>query len=197
MHCQHDSRGDTSCIVRYREGLRLARLIMVMSSFSPLFILWAIRGTTLVPDRYFVTGCIVLAIGPTAFFLYRVHVTRVEKDYQVLVTGSSTDERGHLLGYLFAVLLPLYQDDLDDIRGMIAMIVALILIIVLFWRLNLHYMNIVFLLFNFRIYTVSPPQDANRYSRRESFMLITRRTKLDTGDQIKGYRISNTMYLER
>ena len=35
------------------EGLKLARLLMVLSSVSPLFVLWAIRGTTLVPDVYF------------------------------------------------------------------------------------------------------------------------------------------------
>jgi hypothetical protein len=34
----------------HREGLRAARLLMVLSSISPLFILWAIRGNSLIPD---------------------------------------------------------------------------------------------------------------------------------------------------
>ena len=35
----------------HREGLKAARLLMVLSSISPLFILWAIRGNSLIPDR--------------------------------------------------------------------------------------------------------------------------------------------------
>lgn len=34
----------------HREGLKAARLLMVLSSISPLFILWAIRGNCLVAD---------------------------------------------------------------------------------------------------------------------------------------------------
>jgi hypothetical protein len=37
-----------------REGLKVARLMMVLSSISPLFLLWAIRGSKLLPDRYLV-----------------------------------------------------------------------------------------------------------------------------------------------
>jgi hypothetical protein len=51
----------------YREGLRIARFLMVLCSFSPLFILWAIGGTKLIPDRYFITGCFVFAVLPNIF----------------------------------------------------------------------------------------------------------------------------------
>jgi hypothetical protein len=33
------------------EGLRLARLMMVLSGLSPLFVLWAIRGPTVMTSR--------------------------------------------------------------------------------------------------------------------------------------------------
>ena len=182
--------------MRSREGLRLARLVMVMSSFSPLFVLWAIRGTILIPDRFFVSGCILLAVSPICFYLFRVYVAKAEDDRLELVTGPTKDERSHLLGYVFAILLPLYQDALDNIRGLIAVVVALGLVIALFWRLNLHYMNVLFLLFNYRIYSVSAPSDGNQYSGKGGFVLITRRTRLGSEERIQAYRISDSMYLE-
>ena len=39
----------------HHEGLKAARVLMVLSSISPLFILWAIRGNNLIPDRWFIT----------------------------------------------------------------------------------------------------------------------------------------------
>lgn len=182
--------------MRQTEGLKMARLLMVMSSFAPLFILWAIRGTKLIPDHVLFPACFVLAFAPIGFLLIRVYVAKAEQDRQIVVTGASTDERGHLLGYLFAILLPLYQDRLDDVRSMIATIVALVLIIILFWRLNLHYMNLVFLAFDYRIYSVSPPEDSNPYSGQDRFILITHRTRLESGERLQGYRISNKIYLE-
>jgi len=46
------------------EGLKTARLLMVLSSVSPLFILWAIRGNSLIPDHYFIS--LLHADGPAA-----------------------------------------------------------------------------------------------------------------------------------
>jgi len=56
---------------RHPEGMRLARLLMVLSSISPLFILWGIRGNSLVPDRYFLLFCGVMVIVPNLFLWLR------------------------------------------------------------------------------------------------------------------------------
>ncbi len=45
-----------------REGLRIVRLLMVLSSVSPPFVLWAIRGNRLVRDRYFLALCSAMVI---------------------------------------------------------------------------------------------------------------------------------------
>ena len=76
------------------------------------------------------------------------------------------------------------------------MIVALAFIVILFWRLNLHYMNVFFAFADYQIFTVSPPQDDNPYTGREKFVLITQRRVLFPGDQFLAYRLSNTVYLE-
>ena len=76
------------------------------------------------------------------------------------------------------------------------MLLALTFIVFLFWRLNLHYMNLFFALLNYRVFTVSPPKDNNPHTGREPFVLITRRQSLSPGDHCVAYRLSDTVYLE-
>ena len=74
---------------------------------------------------------------------------------------------------------------------------ALIFIVYLFCYLNLHYMNIFFALFNYRVFTISSPQDENPHTGREPFVLITHRRTVLPGDHFTAYRLSDTVYLER
>ena len=180
-----------------REGLAIARLLMVFSSLSPLFVLWAIRGNALIQDVIFIMGCSALAVFPTAFLIIRVRTARNEDDAHNVSVGSAEDHRGHVLVYLFATLLPLYGEEMANWRDVAAMLAALIFIVFLFWRLNLHYINIYFAIFNYQVFSVTPPADSNRYTSRSTVILITRRRHLDAGDSCVAYRLSDTVYLER
>ena len=121
------------------ERLRFARLLMVLSSLAPLFVLMAIRGNCLFPEVYFVAACLALAILPSMFLWWRVRNARRQNDTRPLVTGPTEDHRGHVLVYLFATLLPFYREEIGNYRDLLAMCAALGLIVFLFWRLNLHY----------------------------------------------------------
>ncbi|MYA61782.1 MAG: hypothetical protein F4X94_04330 [Dehalococcoidia bacterium] len=182
---------------RSREGLQFLRLVMVFSSFSPLFILLAIRGTDLISDYYFVTGCLAVAILPTLFLLLREHTARKENDTRLLTVGKVEDHRGHVLVYLFAILLPFYRQDIDGWRDLGALLAALVFIIFLFWHLNFHYMNIVFAIRRYRIWTIYPSGDTRQYSSLDSFTLITRRSSLSANQSVVAYRLTNTLYLEK
>ena len=117
---------------------------MVLSSLSPLFVLLAIRGNAVLSDIWFVTGCTLMTLLPNGFLWLRIARARSDKDERSLVAGASEDHRGHVLVYLFAILLPFYQQELESVRDLVAMGLALIFIVYLFWYLNLHYMNIFF-----------------------------------------------------
>ena len=121
----------------HAEGLKLARFIMALSSMSPLFFLWSIRGTNLIPDKYFVTSCLLMATLPTGFLLYREFMARKLNDTRRLVVGMTEDHRGHVLVYLFAILLPFYRQNVDTWRDFFAILAALVFIVFLFWHLNL------------------------------------------------------------
>ena len=170
---------------------------MVLSSLSPLFVLWAIRGNTLFPNFYFAGACMLLATLPTGFLLLRIRIARQNNELRELLVGSTEDHKSHVLVYLFATLLPFYRDELATFRDLASMLVALAFIVFLFWRLNLHYINVLFALRRYQVFTVSPPPDDNRYTDRAKFAVITRRTTLTPGERLRAYRISDTVYLER
>lgn len=179
------------------ERLRFARLLMVLSSLAPLFVLMAIRGNCLFREVYFVAACLALATLPSMFLWWRVHDAQRQNDTRSLVTGPTEDHRGHVLVYLFATLLPFYREEIGNYRDLLAMCAALGLIIFLFWRLNLHYLNLFFAIARYQVFTVSPPEDENPHTGQESFVLITRRKQLREGEKFVAFRLSDTVYLEK
>lgn len=178
------------------EGLKMARLLMVLSSISPLFILWAIRGNNLIPDQYFIGFCALMVVLPNVFLWLRMHTAKKNKDRREVSIGSADDHRDHLLVYLFAMLLPFYSQELSDLRDLATTLAALSFIVFLFWHLNLHYMNLLFTVFGYRVFTVYPSSDSNPLAGKSSYAVITRRVSLQSGEAITTYRLSDTVYLE-
>ena len=73
------------------------------------------------------------------------------------------------------MLLPFYtQNAIDSCREFFALILALSFIIFLFWHLNFYYMNILFAIRGFHVFTVHPPPQDNQYANPDSYILITR-----------------------
>ena len=179
-----------------REGLRAARLLMVLSSISPLFILWGIRGTTLVADYYFALVCALLVIVPNLFLFLRIQTAKRLQEKREIVIGRAEDHREHLLVYLFAMLLPFYTAEINKWRDLLDALAALGFIVFLFWHLNLHYMNLLFAAWRYRVFTVYPPTDDNPLSGREGQVLVSRRVTVSNGERLITYRLSDTVYLE-
>lgn len=180
----------------HHEGLKVARLLMVLSSISPLFILWAIRGNSLIPDLYFIAFCLLMVVAPNGFLWLRLRTARRDKDKRDLTIGKADDHRDHMLVYLFAMLLPFYSEDLGSWRYLGSSVAALAFIVFLFWHLNLHYMNLLFAARGYRVFTVYPPCDGNPISGKTSLAFITRRVSLSSGEHLIAYRLSDTVYLE-
>src|ERR1700756_3274350 len=155
------------------EGLKVARLLMVLSSASPLFILWAIRGSKILPDLYLLSFCGVMVVFPNLFLWLRIRTAQKLQEKRELVIGSAEDHRDHLLVYLFAILLPFYPIDTGTWRDLAALLAALGFVVFLFWHLNLHYMNVIFAIRGYRVFTISPPKENNPFSGRSSLVLLT------------------------
>lgn len=178
------------------EGLKIARVLMVLSSISPLFILWAIRGNTLFPDSWFTGFCLLMVVVPNLFLWLRIQVAKRRRDVRSITVGAADDHRDHILVYLFAIMLPFYSAAINSWRDFGATLAALAFIVFLFWHLNLHYMNLLFAFRHYRVFTITPPLDGNPLSGRDRQALITRRASISPGEQISAYRLSDTVYLE-
>ncbi len=178
------------------EGLKAARLLLVLSSVSPLFILWAVRGTTLISDAVFAAICTIAVIAPNAFLWLRIRTAKKLRERREIIVGDAEDNREHLLVYLFAMLLPVYAVDFSTWRDLGAALMALAFIIFLFWHLNLHYMNLIFALYGYRVFTIYPPTDENPLTGRDSLIFITRRVSVPSGLRVTAYRLSDTVLLE-
>lgn len=179
-----------------REGLQVLRLVMVLSSMAPLFLLWAVRGSGPVPDLYFIPFCLFFAVVPTFVLMWRIRTARRINDSQTKTIHRADDHRDHILVYLFAMLLPFYTVNLQDWREFSATAVALLFILFLFWHLNMHYMNLLFAIKGYRVFTVTPdPND--RLGSRIPFVILTKRIALPQGEQIETYRLSDTVFIEK
>jgi hypothetical protein len=178
------------------EGLKVARFMMVLSSISPLFVLWAIRGSKLLADKYLFSFCAAMVLLPNLFLWLRITTARKLNLKRELVVGSAEDHRDHLLVYLFAMLLPFYPIDTGTWRDQAALLAALGFVVFLFWHLNLHYMNLLFASRGYRVFTISPPTDDNPLSGRTTQVLITPRVSITSGEHIVAYRLSDTVYFE-
>ena len=183
---------------RVGEQLRFFRFCMVMVSFAPLFLLVAIRGDAPDPvgDGWMWLVCSLLIVTPSVFLLWRVWLVWRSNASDEIVVGEAEDSRSHVLGYLFATMLPFYRSSIDQWRDLIALSVALSFILLLFWYLRWHYVNWLLLVLGYRVYTVTPPMDPGRLGRRTPWVVITRRVRPLAGERFYAKRVSDTVYWE-
>lgn len=179
-----------------REGSLFLRVMLVLSSVSPLFLLWAFRGTPLLPEQLFLAICLVFLIAPNAYLWWIVRRAKITKITRPIEIGEADDRRQDLISYLFAMLLPFYTVDLSTWRNFAATVAAFVIVVVLFTSLNMHYLNFFLALRGYHCFQVRTPESRDTMSSSPSVMLITRRSRLHSGTTLVGYRLSSTVFIE-
>lgn len=174
----------------------LLRFCMVTVSFAPLFLLIAIRGIDVVGDVWTWSVCLSLIVAPGVLVVWRIVLVWRKDTTDVIAIGQAEDGRSHVLGYLFATMLPFYRSSIEGWRDLLALVVALGFILVIFWCLRWHYVNWVLLLAGYRVYTVTPLEDPARLGRRTPLVLITRRRRPLSEERVRAKRVSDTVYWE-
>lgn len=177
------------------KGLKIVRLMMPLSGISPLFILWAIRGNSLIPDVSFACFCLLMALLPNAFLWLRIGTAKWNNDRCEITVGAAEDNSNRITICLW-LLVMLFITDFDNFRELAATFVALSFIVFLFWRLNLHHMNLVFSMLGYRVFTIYPPDDGNPITGRAQCTVITRRVMIDLNQTIIPYRLFDGVYLD-
>ena len=185
-----------------REGLTFARILMVLGSMAPLFIFLGIRGVPvidgkpLIPDYWYESACALLIGIPTVMLMVRVYLAGRNQDTKELTIGTATDHRDHLIAYLFAMIIPLYQNNYNNMRDVLAALAVVVFIWFLFTHMNLHYMNLLFAVAGYRVYTVETANQNNPFSGQSPMILLTKRHSLHAQQKIMTRRISDTVFIE-
>ena len=171
-----------------RETLPFVRVSMAIASLSPLFALAAIRGLPAVCDYWLIPSMLAAVVLPNGILWLRYRIAQQRNDRSELVVESATDNREHLLVYLFAVLMPLYQNTFTNTREVVANLCAVLFVVYLFVHMQLHYMNIIFAVLDYRVFSVE--------LKGAKVILLTTRPRLFPGDKLSPFRLSDTVYFE-
>ncbi|WP_342107771.1 hypothetical protein [Methylobacterium sp. SI9] len=201
-HEAESGRGSMSSdhMPKVKHGLGFARFVLVVSSLSPLFLLWAIRGTASLSDAYWVPVCVVLFLLPNFFLWLLVRRARQSDNRQTFKIRSARDQREHLLVYLFAMLIPLYDANMGSPRDLCAVAAAFLFVAFLFWHLKLHYMNILFAIRGYHIFTCDV-QTGSAAGEGDSpiyttYAVISQRQRLEEGMTVSGLRLGGNVVLD-
>lgn len=173
--------------VQQKEGVPFIRLMMIISSLTPLFIMLSFRGAGDVISDYtlwIITSSVLLL--PTLFIYLRIKVSMKNKEIYELPTENNTLNKEYLFTYLFTILLPLYSLSITSLRELLAVFSAILFVMLVLWNMNLHYINILLAMFGYRVFTLKTD---------DSKLLISSKQYLNN-KSIKAHRISNSVYIE-
>jgi hypothetical protein len=140
--------------------------------------------------------CVVV---PNLALYLRWHLAHARNDHRVIVVRSAKDQSEHLLVYLFAMLIPLFGIDLGGTRDTVAVLVAFAFIVFVFWHMNLHYMNVIFALFGYRVFTVEAATSAivGAPSPTRTMVVLSKRPTIAPSTEIDALRLSDTVLVDK
>lgn len=181
--------------MKHKEGLPFVKLMMLLSSMAPLFLLIGIRGIQIkeaetllinpLTTWYVVAGLILIP-----FFVIKLRIRSSKKSNDVFLvnTTSATMNKEYLFTYLFTVLLPLYSVSITSKNELYAVICAVFFVLFVLWNMNMHFINIFFAFSDYRVFTM-PFQNG-------SVLLTTRQNISSDLTSLKVHRISNSVFIE-
>jgi len=186
---------------KIQQGLGGVRFVLVWSSLSPVFLLWAIRGVETVPDKIWIPACTAIFLLPTILLVIFFRRAKRHQNDKTITVHSAKDQREHLLTYLFAMLIPLFDANLGGYRDLTAIFVALLFVLFLFWHMRLHYMNLFFAMCGYRIFTVEAVSGTEQTEgdppRLVTYAVLSKRHSLVSGKPLKGWRLGGNVIVDQ
>ena len=175
--------------MKHSEGLPLVKLMMLLSSMAPLFVLVGVRGmNNLIDDTHLWIAIGILVIVPYLILRWRIWSAKKSNDTYIVDVTDWRSNKEYLFTYLFTVLLPLYSVAITSNREFVAVVFAICFVIFVLWNLNLHFINVLFALQGYRVLTLENFNGA---------ILLTTRSHIPKNiSELKVHRISNSVFIE-
>jgi len=162
------------------------RLILFLSSYSPLFLIIAIRGWH---DNWHLAvalSCVAIASVIVLFlFLHTVHNLAADK----VAISSVASRDGAAMSYIVTYLLPFLAVNLNDIADITSLGIVLVVIGLLYINSNLIYTNPVLNIAGYHIFEIKDDEG-------KTIALISARSYVEAGSQISAVSVGDYVLLE-
>lgn len=175
--------------------MRTMKLIFVIACMSPLFILMAIKGVGIVPWEIYFPVFLGLSVLPNAILILRIMVAAKQNDRKQIQVDQYTDNREHLLTYIFAMLIPIFQTSAATEADLYALLCTFIFVMYIFLHMELYYMNFFFAFFGYRVLSIKPDPASGAFS--VSHVLITKRTSFPPNQILTPLRLTDFLLFEK
>ena len=173
------------------------RLLLVVSSLAPVFVLLAIRGQSPIPEKYHLLIMLTLAVAPSFVLIIRIRTAARHMEARNIKIGTSNSQRSNIVSYLLAVLLPFVGVSSAEWRNFAASIATVAFIILVLWLMKFHYLNILFELLNRRTFEIVPPDTDNSFADTSPRVVITWRKSLSGIKSVYALKLTDSVYWER
>jgi hypothetical protein len=172
--------------IKKSEGLPFVKMMMLISSLSPLFIIIAIKGIEIIPDCYLWSFTAFIVLIPVLIIWWRIKIAIKNNDKKTLYVKGASQNKEYLFAYLLTVFLSFFGLPDSNIRDLWAVIFAIVIVLFIFWNMNIHYVNLIFVILGYRVYTIEGDTNIILLSTRHNINL----------EKLIAHRISNTVYIE-
>lgn len=180
-----------------KESFKFLRLIFVIASLTPLFLMWAIKGSPIISNETMILGCAGIIILSNGAIFLRWWIAVKENQVMEAIVESSTDHTEHLVVYLLAVFLAIYSSSISSLREFLATLFALSLIVILFWFSRLHYLNLIFALIGYKTFTVTRRHPDSNFNKTTKVVVLSKRDQINPNEKIICYRLSHDFWIEK
>lgn len=177
---------------RTNSNMDFMRLMLVLACMAPLFILMAIRGIAIVPWEFYCPIFLALAAVPNFYLIMRMWAAVKANDRKLISISRYTDNREHLITYIFALLLPLFQTSVSTLSDLYAGLCALIFVVYIFGHMELYYMNLFFSLAGYRVFTI---HSSGGFSA--DHVLITKKKSLNNVGNLTPIRVTDFLLFDK
>jgi hypothetical protein len=162
-------------------------IILFMSSFSPLLVVFALLGTFMqgwINYAVLVGLALISNIGLAMFFKY---AQRREPDEVTVKNVSKRD--GDAIGYFAAYILPFAALAVSNWQQRLAVIMVLVVIGCLYVRAHLFYINPILALVGFQLFDVEIDD--------RTIIVISKKRFVSSGSSLKVLSLNDYIFLEK
>ena len=169
------------------------KLILFLSSYSPLFLIIAIlniklneieKAKDVVPDDklWLVITMLALFILPNIILFYLIRRVRSFQPIREK-TNTFTNKNSDVMNYIVTYLIPFLSFNFDKLNQTIAFTLLIFVLAIVYIHSNIFYINPILIMFGFKIYNLN-----------DKYIVITKLT-IKRDKKLKLYRIHDNVFV--